>query len=562
MGKQPRWYRRRRLAQASARLRERQDIARQWRSANSGLMEALGSVPDEYSERKEQALRNLVDSLKAQIVKLDEYLKQSKLDYAALVYQDPINIEEVQKRLLSDQALLFIFAMPAVDSTPGETFVWAIAKNGMSFHRSAMGQKVLADRVQLLRCGLDKISWVHWNELPGETAAEKVLKDQAKAQADRCSALPADGDATRDLGPFDLSVAYELYSSLIAPVKDILKNKHILVVPSAALTNLPLGVLTTRAPENNIPENYDEYRDAAWLDKENAITTLPSVGSLANIRLASRAKHPYIGFGNPLVSGSDGKDLSAWRRQSCSERVQSKERRFVEVHGPWLNPIRRNVAGTFEPDLDTLRHLTPLPETADEVCEVGRELNAANVDIFLGERATEGAVKGLSRKNELSNYRIVHFATHGFLPGQAGQHSEAALLLSPPAKVTDDDDGLLTASEIADLKLDADWVVLSACNTGAGGTENGASLSGLAKGFFYAGARSLLVSSWPVYSDAAVSILGNTFRILAQSSALEPVTKAEALRQAINVTRNSPSVPYFSHPAAWGAFILVGNGTF
>ncbi|SHG57874.1 CHAT domain-containing protein [Bradyrhizobium erythrophlei] len=234
----------------------------------------------------------------------------------------------------------------------------------------------------------------------------------------------------------------------------------------------------------------------------------------------------------------------------------------AQAASPRLKTVKRDAANASKLDPDSLRYLRPLPETADEVCEVGRDLDASNADIFLGERATEGVVKALSRKNELSNYRIVHFATHGFLPGQAGSGSEAALLLTPPAKATDDDDGLLTASEIADLRLDADWVILSACNTGAGGTENGVPLSGLAKVFFYAGARSLLVSSWPVYSDAAVATLENTFRILARSTESQPLVRAEALRQAMNEVRSSPSHPYFAHPAEWGAFVLVGNGTF
>ena len=107
----------------------------------------------------------------------------------------------------------------------------------------------------------------------------------------------------------------------------------------------------------------------------------------------------------------------------------------------------------------------------------------------------------------------MHFATHGLLSGEtemfAAAKAEPALILSPPKTGSEEDDGLLTASEIAQLKLDADWVVLSACNTAAGesdrpGTE---ALSGLARAFFYAGSRALLVSHWAVNSDATVRLI-------------------------------------------------------
>jgi CHAT domain-containing protein len=91
----------------------------------------------------------------------------------------------------------------------------------------------------------------------------------------------------------------------------------------------------------------------------------------------------------------------------------------------------------------------------------------------------------------LDHYKIIEFATHGLMSGELKGLAEPALVLTPPPQATPDDDGLLTASKIATLKLNADWVVLSACNTAAGdGTPDAGGLSGLAKAFFYAGARS------------------------------------------------------------------------
>jgi len=131
----------------------------------------------------------------------------------------------------------------------------------------------------------------------------------------------------------------------------------------------------------------------------------------------------------------------------------------------------------------------------------------------LGEKATETIIKDLSASGKLSDVHVVHFATHGLLASESSlvgsSVAEPALILTPPAVPTEADDGLLTASEVAQLKLDADWVVLSACNTAAGETDkpDAQALSGLARAFFYAGARALLVSHWAVDSQATVSLI-------------------------------------------------------
>ena len=120
-----------------------------------------------------------------------------------------------------------------------------------------------------------------------------------------------------------------------------------------------------------------------------------------------------------------------------------------------------------------------------ELCDVAADLKADRNELRLGARATEHEVKALSASGALAKYRIVHFATHGALAGQLRGSTEPGLILTPPDTATEDDDGYLSASEIAGLKLDADWVILSACNT-AGGEAGGDALSGLARAFFYA----------------------------------------------------------------------------
>src|SRR5262249_30223805 len=154
------------------------------------------------------------------------------------------------------------------------------------------------------------------------------------------------------------------------------------------------------------------------------------------------------------------------------------------------------------------RSWAPLPETADELCNVARDLGVdPATHLYVGARATETQIKQLSDAGRLADYRIVHFATHGAVAGELTGTTEPGLILTPPEQASETDDGYLSAVEIAGLKLDADWVILSACNTAAGDAKGADALSGLARAFFYAGARSLLVSHWAVNSDSTVTLI-------------------------------------------------------
>jgi len=124
-------------------------------------------------------------------------------------------------------------------------------------------------------------------------------------------------------------------------------------------------------------------------------------------------------------------------------------------------------------------------------------------------------------------------------------------VLTPPDTPSEADDGLLTASEIATLRLNADWVVLSACNTAAGSREGAEALSGLARAFFYAGARALLVSHWSVFSSAAAALTTKTFAALAASPGLG---RAQALRQAMLELIDQGEAPGY-----WAPFVVVGE---
>jgi CHAT domain-containing protein len=166
----------------------------------------------------------------------------------------------------------------------------------------------------------------------------------------------------------------------------------------------------------------------------------------------------------------------------------------------------------------------------------------------------------LSASGELAQYRIVHFATHGALAGQIAGNREPGLLLTPPAEASEEDDGYLAASEIAALKLDADWVILSACNTAAGGAQGAEALSRRCRGSPAPSSmrrpRALLVSHWEVDSDAAVKLVTRAVRRLAANKAMG---RAEALRQSMLVLIDGKDTRQ-AQPSFWAPFDMVGEG--
>jgi CHAT domain-containing protein len=181
--------------------------------------------------------------------------------------------------------------------------------------------------------------------------------------------------------------------------------------------------------------------------------------------------------------------------------------------------------------------------------------------VYTGAQANEQQVKTM----DLSRYKVLAFATHGLAPGDLDGLLQPALALSSPKVAGIDGDGFLTMEEIFGLWLNTDWVVLSACNTGAGREQGAEALSGLCRAFFYAGARALLITNWRVETNSAKALTTDLFRRQAQNPLL---TRAEALQQSKlflidgvgRIDSKSGKVLFsYAHPIFWAAFSLVGG---
>ncbi|OYZ89212.1 MAG: hypothetical protein B7Y00_01855, partial [Sphingomonadales bacterium 17-56-6] len=242
---------------------------------------------------------------------------------------------------------------------------------------------------------------------------------------------------------------------------------------------------------------------------------------------------PLAGFGAPVLRGTPA-------RLSFSDRSGQQ---LLIIPGQTRD-------GGRIADVARLRELPSLPFASRELEGLRDLLGASATTIHIGIAATEAAV----RTSDLRKTAIIAFATHGLMPGDGGL-SEPGLVLTPPKRASDEDDGLLTAAEITTLRLRADLVILSACNTAAGSDRAEPGLSGLARSFFYAGARSLLVSHWRIRDDIAAELTVDTVRRKRASAS----GYAEALQGAMRSIRNDLRDPSRAHPAAWAPFVIVGD---
>ena len=332
-------------------------------------------------------------------------------------------------------------------------------------------------------------------------------------------ALKQPKQASRDA--FDVYAAHWIYTQTFGVVADLLEGKtHIYTELRGPMSSVPPQLLVRNAAPDR--------SQADWLIRHHAMTVIPSVDSLrltALARQTERASKPFLGLADPIFG------------QSESNPSENRDR----VAG--LDVTRAAMRGA----------LAPLPETAIEVRAVAQAVGAAqDRDVLAQSMASEAQLKAQS----LSDYRVLYFATHGLVAGDMvtaqQQLAEPALALT----AGQGEDGLLTASEIASLRLNADWVVLSACNTAVGDEPGAEALSGLAQAFTYAGARALMVSHWPVESRSAVALMTDLF---ARRAADPDLRAAQAQRQAILAMIDTPQQPAWSHPAYWAPFILVGD---
>jgi CHAT domain-containing protein/Flp pilus assembly protein TadD len=341
--------------------------------------------------------------------------------------------------------------------------------------------------------------------LPSEKTIDANVQKLLAAITDKNNPAPADYRRH----------AASLSQQLLQPLSRMLAGKRkLIVVADGALHRLPFEVLF----QPGVPQRGD-LRQWPFLVRQFAISYAPSASVLAQLQIESHPTAPksFIAFGDPKYEpAADGAIAPTLRATSASGRL----------------------------------NFQPLPYSHTEIEGIAQLFAKDDRELFFREAATEENVKVPER---LSSYRMVHFSTHGYVNEARPRFSGLVLSLRPaPSREQthpQSEDGLLAAYEIFNLKIKADLVVLSACETGLGKEVKGEGLMSLTRAFMYAGTPSVVVSLWNVNDQSAADLMIRFYRHLQAGK-----TKSEALRQAQLETIRENGFPFF-----WAPFVLVGK---
>ena len=509
-------------------IRREQDALKQIEVMESTVLDLIAAPSNEQKPETIKDLQTRIISLNRACAALQEEIKKNFPKYADFVNPQIAAGAVAQQNLRVGEALISIY------SSDHKTYVWAVPYKGeMSFFVSPFGKKEIVSIVAGLRKSLDPSP-----------------------------------DTVGDIPEFDTAQAYVLYRNLLKPVEGAWKDAtDLLVVSSSPLDQIPLSALPTSPVKLDADSDllFSKYRHVPWLIRKASITMLPSVSSLITLRNLTPGdprRKAFAGFGDPvfnqeqLAQSPDRKDI----RGTVS--LASRGAASVRVRG-----IRITDKGRLDSHNITtaqLGKLNRLPDTAEEIKSVAQAVGAdAGRDVFLGKDASKRRVKTM----DLSDRKIISFATHALVPGDLDGLDQPALALSAPSVTGDNDDGLLTMGEIMKLKLNADWVVLSACNTAAAEGTGAEALSGLGRAFFYAGTRAILASMYPVETTAAQKLITSLFQYQKED---KKISRARALQKSMQKLIDGPGmidresgkiVASYAHPLFWAPFVLVGDGS-
>jgi len=459
----------------------------------SAIQKALWKegIPSQEVQKRKVELTAAEEDLDAFHVSV----RRSNPRYASIRFPETIDASRVQNQLLDSNVVLLEYMLGEKRS-----LVWVISR--------------------------DRLTTAF---LPPQREIERQVLEFRRTLADKASVLTAHSSIAK----ID-RLGAQLHSSLIRPIRNaISQGSTLIVIPDGVLSYLPFETLVTgtrRSAAGGIEPLYmlEKYR----------ISYAPSAGALAAIRSLNSSGTDWgktlLAFGDPVVEGRESRGNMAGKPA------------LVRASSPDSGPESAGSRGVvYKEYAERGFSLARLPYTREEVLGIGQLFAAAQRRLYLGNSATEEAIKN----EHLDAYRYIHLASHGFIDESAPGRSGILFSRDPASH----EDGVLQADEIMRLKLRADLVTLSACSTGIGKLVNGGGMLGLTRAFFYAGAHSVAVSLWNVNDSATATLMRSFYANLKKGD-----SKREALRKAKLSLLNGPNLEW-RHPYFWAAFVLVGT---
>ena len=486
-------------------IKKQQQLISRWQEIDNLLTTAIQKPVNKRDKNEVALLRKSLKKIEKQTEEINNEINKRFPKYAALAKPGLVTIKQAQELLKPEEALVVYLI------GKDKSFAWSVTKSNADLYRVNLGREKLSNAVRKLRQYM---------------VAEGI-------------------NSLSDIRPVPVKRVHKLYNNIMAgPLSIAGSATSLIIVPDAALQSVPFSALITKLPNKKI-RTLEEHADVAWLVKEKAVSVLPDVGSLHMLRAVlpsedNAGSNNFLGIGDPSLK-EGAKTIALQSKENLATRGATTLRTII---GESRSAV----------DADVIGEMIELPDSADELRNISQLLKGSKQDIYLRNKATQSIITDL----EMSKFKVVQFATHGLMAGEFQGLFEPALVLTPAVENNfQEGDGLLTASEIAEMKMNADLVVLSACNTAASdGTPGAEGMSGLGRAFFYAGGRSLLLTHWSVLSDAAVSITTGMFDHMDKDV---KVSKSDALQKSKLDLMFSKDKPYYAHPLFWAPFVMVGE---
>lgn len=483
------------------------DLENQLATVQADLVSEKSKLDKDRNAERIGSLEGRRAALKAEKEKLEQEIKTEYPDYHALKYPQPVNLEGLQKEVLKPGEAMLLYGVMREQSC-----LWAVTKADYGLFTVADGEATLQGKIDAFRKGPDSV-------------IKAIQKGTTQAKLERT--------ISRSQHRIN-QAAQDLYQTLLPDRarKMIAGVKTLYVIPTGPLYGLPFEALVTQVDSSQTPR---------YLVEDHAVIYLSSASLLKTIREAQQRRketppYPFLAFAHPVYRDSAETDKR-------KESLQSKG--IVTTNSLRNSAYLDLMGGVF----------LELPETEIEAREIKAILKAPDGSgpLQLRQNASRSRVLALNQNGQLDDYRYVVFSCHGILPGEVNRIAQPALVLSNPDPQTNTE-GYLTMADVFGIKLNADMVTLSACNTGRGKAEKGEGVRGLTRAFMYAGTPAISVTLWSVESQSARKLSTGLYGNLQESK-----NRAEALRQIKLRLIKGEEGELFRHPFFWAPMVIFGD---
>ena len=463
-----------------------------------------------FTEGQKDTAEREINALENELQQVQAEIRQRTPRYAALTQPQPLSVTEIQQRLLDDHTVLLEYAL-----ADNHSYLWLVTRDKVVTSQLPPKAEVEAQARRVYEL------LIAHQPVPGLTPAQQRARETA---ADK--QYPAQ--------------AMALSQMLLGPVADQLGNKRLLIVPDGALQYVPFAVL----PVASTQARANTANPPLVLDHE--IVTLPSASVLAVLRreFANRLAAPrkVAVLADPVFEADDARVKLSVASRRAGQR-NKKASAVSEVASVPASSLARALKSVRGGDGARLRRLLFSRDEAEAILSMAPSSSGLKALDFHANRK-------LATSDELGQYQILHFSTHGLL--DSGQPELSGLVLSLVDEAGQPQEGFLRLHEIYSLRLNADLVVLSACQTGLGKDVRGEGLIGLTRGFMYAGSQRVMASLWEVDDAATTELMKRFYKGVLQ----EKLPPATALRAAqIEMLKRE----HWQSPYYWGAFVLQGE---